>query len=222
LAGKWESKGYTIVFTIEKFMLPFAKSNSIISSVPPETIPVVILIVSIVAFTIIIERSIYFWRFRTLSSEDLRKLKELLVEKKWDEARDHIVSVSHGPVTNVVSTGIEQRRRESKFLPDEIKTEAYNQIFQMEKFLTGLGTIATISPLLGVLGTVLGMIRSFGEGTGTKGAEVGISEALITTAMGLGVAIPAYIFYNYLVRKKEEKITEMETVSEQVLPILND
>ena len=90
----------------------------------------------------------------------------------------------------------------------------------MEKYLTGLGTIATISPLLGVLGTVTGMIRSFAEGTGTKGAEVGISEALITTAMGLAIAIPAYIFYNYLVRKKEEKISEMENLSEQILPIL--
>ncbi|MDX1957158.1 MAG: MotA/TolQ/ExbB proton channel family protein [Leptospiraceae bacterium] len=199
-----------------------AKSNSIISSIPPETVPVVILIVSIAAFTIIIERSIYFWRFKKLSSDDLRKLKEILIAGNWDEANDHLVRSSHGPVTSVISTGIEQRRRDSKFLEDEIKTEAYKQISQMEKFLTGLGTIATVSPLLGVLGTVLGMIRSFAEGTGTKGAEVGISEALITTAMGLAVAIPAYFFYNFLVRLKEDKITEMETVSEQIIPILKD
>ncbi len=64
------------------------------------------------------------------------------------------------------------------------------------------------------------MSRSFAEGTGTKGAEVGISEALITTAMGISVAIPAYVFYNVLVRKKEERISELENVSSQILPLL--
>jgi len=92
----------------------------------------------------------------------------------------------------------------------------------MEKFLAALGTIATVSPLLGVLGTVLGIIRSFAEGAGTKGAEVGISEALITTAMGLAVAIPAYVFYNYLVRVKEDRITEIENLSNQFLIYLVD
>ena len=101
-----------------------------------------------------------------------------------------------------------------------METQGYRQIHKMERFLTGLGTIATISPLMGVLGTVVGMIRSFEMGTGTKSAEVGISEALITTAMGLSVAIPAYIFYNYLVRKKEDKITEMENITQQLLPII--
>lgn len=202
--------------------LSLAKSNSLISSVPPETVPIVILIVSVVALTIIIERTFYFGRFKNLDSESFRSIKDLLRAKKWDEARDVLVQNSRGPTTSVLSSAIEHRRRDHAYIEDELKTEAYRQIYLMEKYLTGLGTIATISPLLGVLGTVMGMIRSFAEGTGTKGAEVGISEALITTAMGLGVAIPAYIFYNYLVRKKEEKITEMESVSEQVLPILTE
>jgi biopolymer transport protein ExbB/TolQ len=201
-------------------LLPLAKSNSLISSIPPETIPIIILIVSVVALTIIIERMLYFGRFKTLDPDSFKTVKELLREKKWDEARDILTKNSRGPVTEVLNVAIEHRRREHRYIEDELKTEAYRQIFLMEKYLTGLGTIATISPLLGVLGTVTGMIRSFAEGTGTKGAEVGISEALITTAMGLAIAIPAYIFYNYLVRKKEEKISEMENLSEQILPIL--
>ncbi|MCB1142904.1 MAG: MotA/TolQ/ExbB proton channel family protein [Leptospiraceae bacterium] len=200
--------------------MPLAKSNSIISSIPPETVPGIIILVSIIAFTIIIERSIYFQRFKTLVPDDLRTLKEFLRSGDWDKAIDHLKMKSWGPSTNVLSVAIEQRRRESEFIEDELNTEAYRQIFHMEKFLTELGTIATISPLLGVLGTVLGMIRSFAEGTGTKGAEIGISEALITTAMGLAVAIPSYIAYNILVRKKEEKITEMENLSSQVLGLL--
>ena len=201
-------------------MIFLAKSSSIVSSIPPETVPVIIILVSIVAFTIIIERSIYYKRFKSLLPEDLRSLKELIKSQKWDESVDHVKNKSWGATTSVLVGLIEHRRRDSEYLEDELKTEAYKQIFQMEKFLTELGTIATISPLLGVLGTVLGMIRSFAEGTGTKGAEVGISEALITTAMGISVAIPAYVFYNVLVRKKEERISELENVSSQILPLL--
>lgn len=201
-------------------MFYLAKNSSIISSIPPETVPVIIILVSIVAFTIIIERSIYYKRFRSLLPEDLRAIKDLLKSQKWDEAVDTVRTKSWGATASVLVAVLEHRRRDSEYIEDELKTEAYRQITQMEKFLTELGTIATISPLLGVLGTVLGMIRSFAEGTGTKGAEVGISEALITTAMGIAVAIPAYIFYNILVRKKEERISEMETVSEQILPLL--
>jgi biopolymer transport protein ExbB len=201
-------------------MIYLAKNTSIISSIPPETVPVVILLVSIVAFTIILERSIYYNRFKSLLPEDLRTLKDLIKSQKWDEAIDHLKNKSWGATTVVLATLLDYRRRDSEYLEDELKTEAYKQISQMEKFLTELGTIATISPLLGVLGTVLGMIRSFAEGTGTKGAEVGISEALITTAMGIAVAIPAYVFYNVLVRKKEERISELETVSDQILPLV--
>ena len=202
-------------------MFHLGKSDSIIASIHPATIPSIIVIVSIIAFTIIIERMVYFWKLVPINPDDLRKVKDLLIEKRWDEAKDYLTSCSHGPTTAILQTGIEYKRRESKYYEDEMKSEGYRQIFQMEKFLTGLGTIATIGPLLGVLGTVVGMIRSFAEGVGTKGAEGGIAEALITTAMGLSVSIPAYIFYNYLVRKKEEKIAEMENVSDQFLQIFH-
>jgi biopolymer transport protein ExbB/TolQ len=204
------------------FLLPLAKSNSLISAIPPETIPVVIFIVSIVAFTIIIERSIYFGRFKSILPDDLREVKDLLRAKNFDKAKDVLEQRSRGPATTALGLIIDHKRRNYEHIADEFRSEAYRQIFQMERYLTGLGTIATISPLLGVLGTVLGMIRAFAEGTGTKGAETGISEALITTAMGLGIAIPAYVFYNYFVKKKEEKISEMENLSEQILPILVD
>ena len=168
--------------------------NSVIASIHPATIPIIIIIVSIIAFTIIIERTVYFWKLKPISPEDFRKVKDLLIEKQWDNAKDYLATCSHGPTTAILQTGIEYKRRESKYYE---------------------------GPLLGVLGTVVGMIRSFAEGAGTKGAEVGISEALITTALGLSVSIPAYIFYNYLVRKKEEKIAEMENVSDQFIQVFH-
>lgn len=198
------------------------ESNSLIAAIPPETVPLFILLVSIVGFTIIIERMIFFSRWKSFKASDISRLKELLREKSWDRAVDFLRSLNSGPVSTVLQTGIEFKRRGETDPEGEMQTVGYEQINRMERFLTGLGTIATISPLLGVLGTVLGIIRSFAAGSGSRAAEVGISEALITTAMGLSVAIPAYIFYNYFNRKKEDTITEMENISEQALKLLKE
>ncbi|NCN09216.1 MAG: MotA/TolQ/ExbB proton channel family protein [Leptospira sp.] len=203
-------------------MFFLAKSDSLISSVPPETIPVIIVMVSIIMLTIVIERMVYYWKLKPIEPDDYAKSKELIREKKWDEAKDLLQKKSQSPASMVLQVGIEGRRRDSLYIEEDMQTEGYRQIRMMEKFLAALGTIATVSPLLGVLGTVLGIIRSFAEGAGTKGAEVGISEALITTAMGLAVAIPAYVFYNYLVRVKEDRITEIENLSNQFLIYLVD
>jgi len=193
---------------------PFAKSDSIISSVPPETVPIIIIFVSIVGFTIIIERLVYFWKLKPIPGEDFKKIRDLAREKKWDEAKDILGKSSMSPAA------FDLKRRNVEYFEDDVRQEGFRQVGLMEKYLTSLGTIATIAPLLGVLGTVIGIVRSFAEGAGTKGAEVGISEALVTTAMGLGVAIPAYVFYNYFSRSKEERTIEMENVTDLVLPHL--
>ncbi|WP_197475250.1 MotA/TolQ/ExbB proton channel family protein, partial [Oleiphilus sp. HI0079] len=88
-------------------------------------------------------------------------------------------------------------------------------VHEMERFLTGLGTVAVIAPLLGLLGTVIGMIKVFAqlqlEGAGNAAALAGgISEALITTAAGLTVAIPALIFHRYFLRRVDEIVVDME------------
>lgn len=201
-------------------MIIIAKSDSFISSIPPETIPVIIIMVSIVMLTIVIERMVYYWKLKPIPMDIYSQVKELLRSGKWDDAKDLLSKKSQNPASLVMQVGIERRRRNQNYIEEEMQSEGYRQIRNMEKFLSALGTIATISPLLGVLGTVLGIIRSFAEGMGTKGAEVGISEALITTAMGLAVAIPAYIFYNYFVRIKEDRIIEMENLSNQILNYL--
>ncbi|MCZ8157648.1 MAG: MotA/TolQ/ExbB proton channel family protein [Leptospira sp.] len=201
-------------------LFPFAKSDSIISAVPPETIPIIIIFVSIVGFTIIIERLVYFWKLKPIASEDLKKIREFAREKKWDEAKDLLNQKSLAPASVILQLAFDLKRRNIDYLEDDVRQEGFRQIGLMEKYLTSLGTIATIAPLLGVLGTVIGIVRSFAEGAGTKGAEVGISEALVTTAMGLGVAIPAYVFYNYFSRAKEERTIEMENATDLVLPHL--
>lgn len=194
--------------------------KSIISYVPPELIPAMIIILSLITLTIIIERLIYFWNLKPLKLDAIREVRNALKNSELDKASSLLAMSAKNPTARVVITGIDAKKTGDFSIREEMETQGYKQIQKMERFLTGLGTIATISPLMGVLGTVVGMIRSFNEGTGTKSAEVGISEALVTTAMGLCVAIPAYIFYNYLVRKKEDKITEMENITQQLLPLI--
>lgn len=195
-----------------------AKSDSIISSVPPETVPVIIILVSIVGFTIIIERMIFFWNIRKLKSEEISLIKNYLKSGQKSDAIIYLQKLP-SPVAKVLAFGIESSTKDN-LIEDEMLDESYRQIAIMEKFLNGLGTIATIAPLLGVLGTVLGIIRSFAAGAGTSGAEVGISEALITTAMGLGIAIPAYIFYNFFINQKDSYIAEIENITAQIISIL--
>ncbi len=203
-----------------QFYMILAKTDSLVSIIPPETIPILILLVSIIGFTIIIERLIFFSRWKSISPDDWRRVKDLLQAKNLDSASDLIRSLSQSPFSHVLQAGITQYKKSTSNIEDEILTQGLNQIQRMDKFLSSLATIATISPLLGVLGTVLGIIRSFAEGSGTRGAEVGISEALITTAMGLAVAIPAYIFHNFFQKRKEDAISEMESLSEQALRFL--
>lgn len=194
-----------------------AKSDSLISAIPPESVPIVIVLVSIIGFTIIIERLIYFSKWKPVSQEDWRSLKELFRQRNWNTAIDFLKGMKSGPSILVLQAGIESSLKNLEAAEEEMLSAGFAQILKMERFLPGLGTIATISPLLGVLGTVLGIIRSFEEGSGTRGAEVGISEALITTAMGLAIAIPAYVAYNYFQKKKEDTIAEMENLSGQAL-----
>ncbi|EMO91362.1 MotA/TolQ/ExbB proton channel family protein [Leptospira noguchii] len=194
-----------------------AKSDSLISAIPPESVPIVIVLVSIIGFTIIIERLIYFSKWKPVSQEDWRSLKELFRQRNWNTAIDFLKGMKSGPSVLVLQAGIESSLKNLEAAEEEMLSAGFAQILKMERFLSGLGTIATISPLLGVLGTVLGIIRSFEEGSGTRGAEVGISEALITTAMGLAIAIPAYVAYNYFQKKKEDTIAEMENLSGQAL-----
>jgi biopolymer transport protein ExbB len=112
--------------------------------------------------------------------------------------------------------GIEHRADEPVLLREVIMDAASMEIPRMERFLSALGTVANISTLLGLLGTVTGNIRAFGVfgsfgGISDPGQLAkGISEALITTAAGLIVSIPTVIFYNYLVTKVNHIIIRLE------------
>lgn len=130
---------------------------------------------------------------------------------------------NHSPLGRVLVAGLNNRHLDRAAVREGIEDAGRHVVHELERYLNTLGTIAAISPLLGLLGTVIGMIRVFiaitASGVGDPGVLAsGISEALITTAAGLSVAIPSLIFYRYLKGKVETLVVGME---EQAIALMD-
>lgn len=126
----------------------------------------------------------------------------------------------------ILAAGLSNSRAGREIMKDSIQDAANQVIHSMEKFVGVLGTIASVAPLIGLLGTVLGMIKVFIaielEGTGNTGALAGgISEALITTAAGLLVAIPAMIAHRFFTRRIDSLVVTMEQEAVKLVDALH-
>ena len=173
-----------------------------------------IILCAIVALGIILER---FWSLQTK-----RVIPEDLTNKVWgwvkkDELdQKQIQSLHQGsPLGQILAAGIVNRDRDRAVLKDSIEDTGRHVVHELERYLETLGTIAAVSPLLGLLGTVVGMIQAFfairTEGVGDPTALAGgIAMALITTAAGLTVAIPALIGYRYYRSRVDALVVSME------------
>ncbi len=184
-----------------------------------------LLLCSVLALAIIIER---FWTLRVsrLAPKDLVnelwgwiKRKELN-SKKLRELKDA------APIGRILAAGLVNAKHGREIMKESIQEEASHVVHEMERFLTTLGSVAAIAPLLGLLGTVVGMIKVFSqlqlEGAGNAAALAGgISEALITTAAGLTVAIPALIFHRYFTRRVDEIVVDMEQDALRLVEIVH-
>lgn len=183
----------------------------------------IIFLLSLVATVIIIERFIYFWKIRVDEDKMISRLKATLEKGHFDEALS-ICENNPSPISNLMRVGIEHRGFSQPDIKDAIQGAANLEIPKLERFLPSLGTVAHIAPLLGLLGTVTGNIKAFGvlSNLSTAGDPAllasGIAEALLTTAAGIVVSIPAIIFYNHLVSKVNHLIIRLENrVTELVL-----
>lgn len=182
-----------------------------------------IILLSLIATVIIIERLIYFRRIRVDEETLISRLKTTLQKGYHDEALS-ICESNPAPITNLMRVGIEYRQFPKREIREAILDAANLEIPKLERYLSALGTIAHITPLLGLLGTVTGNIRAFGVlgsfgSVGDPGLLAkGISEALLTTAAGIIVALPVISFYNYLVNKVNHIIIRLENrVNDMVL-----
>ncbi len=145
-----------------------------------------------------------------------------LLQKTWDDYRNHRLTAeklvelrNSSPLGEIFAAGLANARHGRAVMKDAMEDAGNKVAHDMERFLSSLGTIAAISPLLGLLGTVLGMIDVFTEimiaGTGNAGVLAGgISKALITTASGLAIAIPALIFHRHFERLIEGMVVDLE------------
>ena len=178
-----------------------------------------ILISSLWALTIILERVFHFHRakIRTVSFTD--RIRRLILEKKPDEA-EKLCGQTPGPVAAVVKLALHERRKKDAEKNKLIARAGSEELHRLERHVNTLGIIAHVTPLMGLLGTVTGMIRAFMEIQklgGQVDASVlagGIWEALITTAFGLSVAIPAMIAYHYFDGRVETFARDMKNTIE--------
>ncbi len=181
-----------------------------------------ILLFSLIALAVIIERFIVFHRAKVNVNEFLTKVrKALLVNRNVKEAIK-VCEQYRGPVASVTKAGLLRYGHDRQDIEKTIENAALYELDRLERRLSILATTANVEPMLGFLGTVSGMIKSFGtlatQGLSNPGAvAAGISEALITTAAGLIVAIPAQIAFNFFTTKVTRYVRDIETASNMLL-----
>jgi biopolymer transport protein ExbB len=185
-----------------------------------------IAICSVLALAITIERLINLTLEKVHPPEFIAKIKRLLTQGKVGEAVA-ICTNTVSPIAHIIEAGILKRNQDREHIKEAIEQAGKQQATQLHKYIGVLATIASISPLLGLLGTVAGMIKVFQvisiKGVGNPGVLAGgISEALITTAAGLVVAIPTLVLHNYFYKRANQFVLQMENTSLELLDILGE
>lgn len=186
----------------------------------------IIMVLSLAACVIIIERLLYLKRISVDEDKLFVRIKSSLLEGHYNEALS-ICDQNLSPFSSLLKIGIENRHQSEHIQREILKDAAALEAPALEKGLSALGTISTISPLLGLLGTVTGTMKAFGV-LGKFGAvsdpsalASGVSEALITTVGGIVVAVPVIIFYNFLVNRVNLILTLLENRVNTLVMLIN-
>jgi biopolymer transport protein ExbB len=179
---------------------------------------------SVVALTFIFERWLYYKHTSVDADRFFIKIKDAFRNDGIEKAIS-VCNSSLSPLAAVVKSGLEESGKDARSIEEMMDAMAIDQRTKLEKNLSILGTLGNIAPLIGLFGTVVGIIRAFHSlsVSGSAGPSVisaGIAEALITTAAGLVVAVPAVIFYNYYLRRVTTIMNEIESVSKKVMVLL--
>ncbi len=183
-----------------------------------------LILCSIAALAIIGER---LWTLQTkfvIPAELLAQVQQLLEHKQFD-AQQLLLLREGSPMGRVLAAGLVNRQHPRDIIKEAVEDAGRHVVPELERYLNSLGTIAAISPFLGLLGTVLGMIQMFG-GIGSHGlgdpsiVASGISQALVATAAGLAVAIPSLMFYRYFRARVDGLLVDMEQEAVKLIEIL--
>lgn len=192
---------------------------------PGGFIMIPLLICSVLALAIIIERFYALRINRVAPQATINELWRWIKKKELNSRKLRLVQES-SPLGRIMVAGLTNAKHGREVMKESIEHEASQVVHELERFLNPLGTIAVITPLLGLLGTVIGMIKVFTQiqlaGVGDPGVLAGgISEALITTAAGLTVAIPALIFHRFFIRRVDEMVVNMEQEAMKLVEVVH-
>lgn len=179
---------------------------------------------SIVATAIIVERAWTLRRGRIMPDNLVSRIWQLYRQNQL--GNDEIERIREGsPLGRMLAAGLINRNHSREVMKEAINDAGRQVIAELERFLNTLGTVASVAPLLGLLGTVLGMIDVFGvimnAGVGNAGVLAGgISKALITTAAGLSVAIPSLMFYRFFDSRVSRIAIDMEQQALRLVEVM--
>lgn len=187
-----------------------------------------LMLCAVVSVAVMIERFIMLRRAAGDTDTLMIKVKGFLVNGQVKEAIE-ICNKTRGPVGGIIAQGLRNVRLDNAAIERAMEELALREIPVLSKRLGVLDTIITLSPLLGLLGTITGMIQAFHvvaavQNTSSAGTAItgGVAEALIATATGLSIAIVTLPAYNYLTERVREIIADMETRTTQLLNIISD
>lgn len=183
-----------------------------------------LILASVLALAIIIER---FYSLRVSEISPPTLLDSVVTELHARGVSDDMLAklAADSPLGQILAAGLRNVKSTREVMKESIEETGRSVVHELERFLTSLGTIATVAPLLGLLGTVVGMIEIFGSQTPTGSNPAvlahGISVALYNTAFGLIVAIPAMIFYRFFRARVDSLAVDMEQQAIKLVEIVH-
>ena len=192
-----------------------------------ESVLVFILLIGTLGIVVFIERFLHYHRAQINSMEFLNGVRNVLKRDNVVEAIS-ICDATYGPVARLVKTAILNRDRGRDRLRESIEDAGLAEVPRLEEKLNLLATIAQLAPLLGLFGTVLGFLEVFnqmqaaGLNANVEMLSKGIKHALICTAAGLAVSIPAHASYNYLVSRVNSIVLDMERAATEIINMVTE
>jgi len=183
-----------------------------------------LLLASVIAVALIIERSVTLRHGKIIPPTLFEQVVQVYQRQGVnDDILDKLAKDS--PLGEVLAAGLRNHRSSRYVMKEAIEEAGRTAAHELERFLTTLGTIATAAPLLGLFGTVIGMIHIFGSqsptGTNPQQLAYGISVALYNTAFGIGIAIPSLIFYRHFKNKVDGFVVDMEQTAAKLIDIVH-
>lgn len=186
----------------------------------------VLFLLFLAAFYLFIERYLTIKRSSQTDENFIHHIRDFVYDNKIDSAVE-LCRRTNSPEARMIQKGLQRIGRPLKEISDAIENTGKLEVYKLERNINYLATIAGAAPMIGFLGTVIGMIMAFAEIANTEGQvdpkllSSGIYVAMLTTAAGLIVGILAYLFYNFLVMKVDKSVHSMESSVTDFLDVLN-